>query len=749
MKKLIVLLILSISFSTLFSQTTFSGLDINLENSLLFSSETVSMSGKTHKNLYTAELNLSQKELKINSPQLITCYPEKIEVLKSGSLIQIRNSEGIAKYSLEDDTLLWDEGFPVFPGTETDKTLITPTTSISPDGNWVCYYEKTSAAKANVVLKNINTNKSIVLATNAEYRFDSVPVAWNSNSKYLIYEKDANLYFLAVDEALSATFLQEDFRKIGKGTIASVFWANEKLLVYIDNDMVYKIYTNELYTRALYSDLVGTGKISGRLSYSFDNQKDMFWTNSDGDSIVIVQDHRTLLFMELSGTEKKLATTLFSYPFANIPAGAINFTVFWSDKQKGEELPYVWVELIRSGKTESYLYKLHKDTKLNNTSFENLPLPPNVSKPTISPDTRSIAFMDEKSVHVYDIQLWRQTAVYTKQNIVTFEWVDRNGMFIGGKETVLYWEPYTDAQKHLFLSSALNYAWDGQTNKIIMQTSNGNFQYLKERNVWEPTLTAISRKATIQNPFFRVFLGESKNTSYTNAIFVRMLTGLSETRPLLSIFETKKATKPKVALVFDAFNNADGIVPILSVLSDFNIRSTFFINGEFIRRFPSYVNELVASGHHCASMFFTTADLTSSSFIVDESFIRRGLARNEDEFYALTGEELTLYWHAPYYRITEAILSGSQKAGYTYVKPTVKQLDLSTLENTARTGGNYYSSARIIEAVNSVLKDGAIIPISVGLSNGSRSDYLYDRVNVLVSAILEAGYEIVPISDIL
>ena len=32
-------------------------------------------------------------------------------------------------------------------------------------------------------------------------------------------------------------------------------------------------------------------------------------------------------------------------------------------------------------------------------------------------------------------------------------------------------------------------------------------------------------------------------------------------------------------------------------------------------------------------MFFSLTDLTQNDFIIDEDFIRRGLARNEDEFY--------------------------------------------------------------------------------------------------------------------
>ena len=74
--------------------------------------------------------------------------------------------------------------------------------------------------------------------------------------------------------------------------------------------------------------------------------------------------------------------------------------------------------------------------------------------------------------------------------------------------------------------------------------------------------------------------------------------------------------------------------------------------------------------------------------------------------------------------------------------------DMQTLEDTSKNSTIYYSSTKIIEGIFKVLKDKAIIPVSVGLSNGTRTDYLYNKVDVLISAILEKGYKIVPVSQL-
>ena len=40
---------------------------------------------------------------------------------------------------------------------------------------------------------------------------------------------------------------------------------------------------------------------------------------------------------------------------------------------------------------------------------------------------------------------------------------------------------------------------------------------------------------------------------------------------------------------------------------------------------------------------------------------------------------------------------------------------------------------------------GGIVPVTVGLSNGTRESYLYDSLDLLLSAILDAGFDIVPV----
>ena len=59
----------------------------------------------------------------------------------------------------------------------------------------------------------------------------------------------------------------------------------------------------------------------------------------------------------------------------------------------------------------------------------------------------------------------------------------------------------------------------------------------------------------------------------------------------------------EVSLVFNAIDSVEGLTEILGVPSNYGVRATFFVNGEFIRRHPGAVKEIADSGHEVGSLF--------------------------------------------------------------------------------------------------------------------------------------------------
>ncbi|OJF77555.1 MAG: hypothetical protein BKP49_00790 [Treponema sp. CETP13] len=751
-------LFLCFCFLPLFAMSeslSFSGLDLNSNNELLFSAKT-SSGLYTWNNLYRATLINEKNEIAASKedPTLLTCFPLKMDVFLEGRFLQIRNNDGVFLYSKNKKTLEKISSSSSLHNSPQNSAKIRDNLaniSVSPNGKWICYFERTSPAKGKVLLSNTSTGGKFILAENAEFSFEEIPVIWCPDSSFVVYEKEGHLYFVNPKDAFAENLIDEKYRSIGPGNIGNVKWASSKKLVYISHDLVFSIMTNELYTRALYSELVGVGDICGRLPSAFDGKRDKFWINENCNRIVLVDNQHTLWYMELkkSDSDASYVKTLFSYPFVNVPGTAYNFNIFWSQSSSGEQIPIVWIELFRNGVKESYVYRLVKNTEENYAWFEALPLPSFVHDPQLSPNGKSLAFIANDFIGVYDLVGWKERARFSGENMVSFAWVDSNSMYVGGINTIQYWDYVSDNKNVILLSSANKYAWDGSTGRVLAECYAGNYFYNTETKTWEKTETVISRKTLSRNAFWRAFIDESRNNEYENAIYIRSLSGANTTKPLLQAFYTPDPESKKVALIFDALDNSDGISQILMVLNKYGLKATFFLNGEFIRRFPNVVKEISNSGHECASMFYTVANLTSDTFIPDKKYIMRGLARNEDEFYQLTGKELSLAWHAPSYVYSDIIEEASDEAGYSYVKSSVKTGDTNTIEKAARTGTPYISSGTIVENLAKEFEDKQIIPISCGLSYGTRPDYLYNKLDELVSALLGQGFKIVPVSDVI
>ncbi|MBQ5433806.1 MAG: hypothetical protein IIU30_10215, partial [Treponema sp.] len=67
-----------------------------------------------------------------------------------------------------------------------------------------------------------------------------------------------------------------------------------------------------------------------------------------------------------------------------------------------------------------------------------------------------------------------------------------------------------------------------------------------------------------------------------------------------------------------------------------------------------------------------------------------------------------------------------------------------TLEESMLFGKPYKNASQIIDELASSLTDGMVIPVNVGaLPSGNRGDYLYQKLGILISAILNKGYSLV------
>ena len=728
-KNLFLFVLISLLTLPLSAKNSFSSADINNDDEILFTVNQDTAGTEPFSALFYARLKNGIPE---QVPQLITCYPEKMELLENGTVLQIRNRYGIARYSSLTKKLNWvrqEKNIPV-------KSLPVSYFEVSSNGKWLCRIEKESFNKGTLLLENTESGKNVVLCENVEQSYEKIPVKWAPDSSVLVYEKDCALYFCNPDAIMRGVEIDEKYRKIGRGSISSVNWATSKYLVYIDDYVVYQINTKELYTLGLYSGIIGQGKTIGRLPFQFNSQTDTFSASPDLSSFVLIQNSRLFSYLRRQANSFDYMEVLYSKPYSDSSASLVDTFIFW-DK---EEEPLIWLEKLP--------YDGTKETgtvfKLTDKAEAVLEVK-NSGKPFISPDGTKLAFYAGSSIYVYDINTWERMGQLSGENIVSALWVNRSVLYVGGENTIKKWNFTTDVSEVITLSSVTEGFWSTADKSLIQANSKNGLCYTYNRQscLWERFSKTLTPNFTSQNGRYRVFTGTTPNKLFENALYVRTLSKKAVTAPVFADSIEKHSSPIKVALVFDAYDNADGLPRILSTLRKYNTKGTFFLNGEFIRRYPQETNQIYLNNYGVASMFFSTTDLTENSFIIDEDFIRRGLARNEDEYYQCTGSELSLYWHAPFYKIDPDIVNYAQKAGYTYVNSLQNRNDSEFLDRDT-------SPIGLIEEYCSTLArtNGGIVPVAVGFSQGNRTNPLYNYIDLLICALIDSGFELVSIEDL-
>ena len=711
------------------AKISFGAYDLNSNDEVLFSLSQNMPGTNTYSSLFYSKLvNGASK----NTPELLTCFPEVLELLEDGSLLQIRNRYGTGRYNTKTDSFDWyekTEGIPV-------NSLPVSPYSISSDGKWLVKIEKYSLSTGSLVVQNIKTGKTAVLCESVRQSYKNLPVKWSPDGSILIYEKEGSLYFCNPDAVLRKVEMDEKYRKIGRGSINAVNWSSEKSLIYIDDYLVYQINSKELYTLGLYSGIIGQGKVIGRLPSQFNSATDRFSVNSSAKSFVIIQNDRLFTYLRLQNQKHSCdyMDVIYSRPYTDSSASLIDYYIFWDSSDQ----PVLWLEKLPydGSKEKGAVYKLGTKTA-QVLEIEDS------GKPFISPDGTKVAFYAGAAIYVYDINTWQRLADLVGEKIASAIWVNRNVIYVGGEKTIRKWNILSNTNEVIMLSSAIAGYWEGNEDTVVADTGSANYyKYNSEKKTWKKTSVA-SANAKSQNGRYRIFAGTTSNSLYENALYVRTLSKKAVTKALYEESVAKKAAPKKIALIFDAYDNADGLSEILSVLRKYNVTGTFFINGEFIRRYPSETNQIVLNGYQTASMFFSQTDLVNNPFVVDEEFIRRGLARNEDEFYTCTGKELSLYWHGPYYSVNNEIIKYAKAAGYETVISYSRLNDSELLDKDTK-------PEQIIQDYCNTLSKigGGIVPVSVGFAQGERTEPLYNYLDLLICALLDSGFEFVNIQDL-
>lgn len=748
-----ILIIFCLSVFHLYGDVTFGGLHLSESDQLLFYADAVGPVYGDYRTMFQANLpGQSMKQL--------TFFPERVSLLEDGAKFQIENRFGIFRTDNNFQNLRSVKEFPSFENGKEIQNGKISNVEASPDGLYLLYYKPVSYSYADLVLFSVKEQKEVVISTENEFSLDNKVARWSPDSEYFVYSKKGSLYYYSIDQFENSRVIAEKFRAIGDGGIASLKWSSRNDLYYIDQYRVYKINSAEFFTQSIYSGLFGIGTMIGKVPFDFDCNFDSFDISPDGRKILLNRGGRNLFLYFLKTDDYRSTGDIKSLPYLFLPRNTNINRVIWSDN----DLITILASSFLNGVFESSIFRIDLISQGESLTFTQMD-ESDVEDIILTEDQQNIALMRNDGIEIKNYRTW--VGISNFEHPVPFHimWKNNEDLLISGANYTELIDTVSGESEIITLSQPGEYGY-GQDGYIYASTL-GNYYQLDENDEWVKTEV----KPELMNPAVsslskRVYLEQSSTGSYSNMVMVRDIKGygtkslfafpekqyepfpeVEEPWDLQNFTHGSRIRRREVSLVFNAVDSVEGLTEILNILAEYNIRTTFFLNGEFMRRNPEAVKELSFSGHEIGSMFYIYFNMTDAKFKIDGEFIKRGLARNEDDYFLLTGKELSLLWHSPYYFVNSEIIKASASMDYAYIGRDVDPMDWVPLSDCA-SDTMYLSTMDIIEKIMSDKKQGSIIPIRIGQTVRGRDDYLFQNLDLLINGLISQGYDIVPVTTL-
>ncbi len=182
-----------------------------------------------------------------------------------------------------------------------------------------------------------------------------------------------------------------------------------------------------------------------------------------------------------------------------------------------------------------------------------------------------------------------------------------------------------------------------------------------------------------------------------------------------------------VALGINCAWEDDDTDEFLRILKEKNVKATFFVTGEFVQRCENAVLRMSNAGHEIGNHSDSHPDMQKLS----EENITKEITSAERKIQKVTGIKPTLF-RAPSGSYNTTLIQTANDLGYHCV-----QWDCDTVDWKG------YTADEMTEKVMKKLQNGSILLLHLG------AEHTAEALPMLIDSIENAGYEIVPVSELI
>ncbi len=210
-----------------------------------------------------------------------------------------------------------------------------------------------------------------------------------------------------------------------------------------------------------------------------------------------------------------------------------------------------------------------------------------------------------------------------------------------------------------------------------------------------------------------------------------------------------------ILVSFDAGSSERGATEILDALRARGIRTTIFLTGEFIRRYPGIARRVAADGHEVGNHTDTHPHLTTYSADgrqitragLDRPFLAGELARTARLYREATGRAMAPVWRAPFGEQNAEIRRWAAEQGYWHVGWTGGRSGLDGLDwVTDPRSRSYQPAERLLDRLVRHAENGGIVLLHLG---SDREEPVASRIGILLDGLKARGFRFALASEFL